>query len=99
MKFELGRTVMTRGIDEEIKKNADFYDFAASCLLFRHAEGDWGDMCEEDAKANDDALKNGDRIFSSYKLPEGLNVEGEDKIWIITEWDRSVTTILFPSEY
>ena len=60
----------------------------------KHINGDWGDLCKEDKALNDSALANGnDRILSSYTN------ENDVKIWIITEWDRSVTTILFPEEY
>ena len=62
-------------------------------LLQRHATGDWGDLCTEDTQANNDALQYGDRLLSSYVLTESC------KVWVITEWDRSVTTILLPSEY
>jgi hypothetical protein len=62
-------------------------------LLQRHASGDWGDLCTEDMQANNDALQYGDRLLSSYVLSESC------KVWVITEWDRSVTTILLPSEY
>ena len=62
-------------------------------LLQRHATGDWGDLCTEDMQANNDALQYGDRLLSSYVLSESC------KVWVITEWDRSVTTILLPSEY
>ena len=62
-------------------------------LLQRHATGDWGDVCEEDRVANNDALQYGDRLLSSYAISENI------KIWVITEYDRSVTTILLPSEY
>ena len=62
-------------------------------LLQRHATGDWGDLCTDDINANNDALQYGDRLLSSYALTESC------KVWIITEWDRSVTTILLPSEY
>lgn len=58
----------------------------------RHRQGDWGDLCDFDRKANDDALKHGDRILSAYTIVG-------TKIWIITEWDRSITTVLFPEEY
>ncbi len=61
-------------------------------LLQRHATGDWGDVCEED-RATNDALQYGDRLLSSYVISDVC------KVWIITEWDRSVTTILLPSEY
>ena len=62
-------------------------------LLQRHVSGDWGDLCAEDIAANNDALQQGNRLLSSYTLSENV------KVWIITEWDRSVTTLLLPSEY
>ncbi|MCF6278380.1 MAG: hypothetical protein L3J16_06500 [Anaerolineales bacterium] len=58
-----------------------------------HASGDWGDVCEEDAHTNDRAVEHGHRVLSSYTAPNG------EKFWIITEHDRSVTTILLPNEY
>lgn len=61
-------------------------------LLRRHLSGDWGDVSKEDAKANDHALTHGERILSSYR------VKGE-KLWVITEADRSSTTVLTPGEY
>ena len=63
--------------------------------LQRHHCGDWGDLCEEDRQANEDALKYGDRLFSVYctELPKRI------KFYIITEWDRSATTILLPEDY
>jgi hypothetical protein len=61
--------------------------------LRRHEAGDWGDLCDEDKDVNREALENGGRILSSYY------VTPSDKIWIITEADRSVTTVLLPSEY
>ncbi len=60
--------------------------------LMRHAVGDWGDVCIEDKISNDAATHTGQRVLSAYQL-------FGQKIWIITEWDRSVTTVLFPSEY
>lgn len=62
-------------------------------LLRRHLSGDWGDVSKEDAKANDDALTHGERILSSYKMPSG------EKLWVLTERDRSQTTVLTPGEY
>lgn len=63
-------------------------------LLLRHQLCDWGDLEKEDKCTNDEALKSGGRLLSSY------NVHGPDhRDWIITEWDRSVTTILLPEEY
>ena len=61
-------------------------------LLARHHSGDWGDVCEEDWESNEEALLMQLRIMSSYKFTN-------DKIWIITEAERSVTTILLPSDY
>jgi len=61
--------------------------------LARHLRGDWGDLCPEDWDANERALQYGGRLFSAYQE------EGLPKIWIITEADRSATTILFPEEY
>jgi hypothetical protein len=60
-------------------------------LIARHIRGDWGAVSLDDATANNDAIQGG-RILSSYQV-------GDEIIWIITEWDRSVTTILLPSEY
>ena len=60
--------------------------------LRRHASGDWGDLCPEDALANDSALQQGDRLLSAYG-------QGQQRFWIITEADRSVTTVLLPGDY
>ncbi len=62
-------------------------------MLFRHCQGDWGDVCEEDKRANDEALKSGARLLSSYHDRNGV------KFWVITEADRSSTTVLLPGEY
>jgi hypothetical protein len=62
-------------------------------LLHRHANGDWGDLDDEDKRENEFSLYHGFRIFSSYILSSG------DKLWVITEADRSVTTLLLPDEY
>jgi len=59
----------------------------------RHLAGDWGDLDEEAKAANDRALQVGERILSAYNLPT------EARLWIITEWDRSATTLLRPDEY
>jgi len=62
-------------------------------IIKRHAQGDWGDMCNEDHEANERALLEGDRLMSAYTLPTGV------KVWVITEADRSATTIMLPEEY
>ena len=61
-------------------------------LLSCHQTGDWGDLSDADKESNEEALISDTRIFSSYSI-------GEDKIWIITEADRSLTTFLIPSDY
>ena len=61
-------------------------------LIKRHVTGDWGELGAEDAKLNDLAVNDGTRIFSAYQM------RGE-KVWVITEADRSATTVLLPSEY
>jgi hypothetical protein len=61
--------------------------------LARHASGDWGEVCPEDARANDLALENRERLLSAYSLGDGT------RVWIVTEADRSSTCILLPEEY
>jgi hypothetical protein len=85
-KFLLGRIVATPGALATLQDNE------AWVLLRRHASGDWGDMDDHDKRANEAALLHGDRLFSAYSV-RGV------KLWIITEADRSVTTILLPEEY
>lgn len=92
-KFELGNVVATSGVYEMVGEDIKFGQFVAKSFE-RHCNGDWGDLVEEDKKANDFALLDGDdRLFSKYNYKNGVS------IYIITEWDRSATTILFPNEY
>ncbi|MGE5474805.1 MAG: hypothetical protein ACM3UU_11350 [Ignavibacteriales bacterium] len=86
-KFKLGQVVATPGALEELSREE------ISGALRRHSSGDWGDLCEEDKKENELALNEGFRILSAYKSANGK------KFWIITEADRSVTTVLLPEEY
>ena len=92
-KFELGQIVATPAALKVLEAN----HVTGTHLLARHMAGDWGDLDAEDAKSNDEAIAHtGDdaqRVLSAYKMPDG------SKVWIITEWDRSVTTILLPSDY
>jgi hypothetical protein len=60
--------------------------------IARHTAGDWGELCAFDRRQNEMALREGYRVLSSYKVPAG-------SVWIITEADRSITTILLPEEY
>jgi hypothetical protein len=81
---------MTAGVDELVRQG----QLNPSSYLRRHISGDWGDLDDCDRRQNDAALLSGeDRLFSSYQVAPDL------KLWIITEWDRSVTTLLLPSEY
>jgi len=87
VKVPLGQTVITWGALAALT-NEDVL-----CGLRRHQLGDWGELCEEDRQANDDALRHGARLLSAYRSSQG------EKFWIITEWDRSATTVLLPEEY
>lgn len=86
--FPLGQIVATPGALELLDRAA----VNAAELLQRHQGGDWGNVPPEDAEENDLSVLNGYRILSSYPV-------GEDRIWIITEADRSSTTLLLPEEY
>jgi len=94
-KFKLGKTVATPGALDALSKSNQ----SPQSFLERHIMGDWGNVCKEDAALNNEAvayegnMDKQQRVLSSYKTSKG------DIIWIITEWDRSVTTILLPSEY
>lgn len=95
-KFSIGRVVMTAGVAEKCNEDKWFKHFVQKSLG-RYYECDWGDTCEEDCALNDNAIEAGDRLLAVYKY----ETDGGDHsvIWIITEWDRSVTTVLFPHEY
>lgn len=87
--LELGQVVATPGALAALEGAGEF----GLTYLQRHQAGDWGVLCAEDREVNQRALRLGQRILSQYELPTG------EKIWIITEWDRSYTTLLLPSEY
>jgi SAM-dependent methyltransferase len=90
--FQLGRLVMTRTVQDLVTSKG----FNPYPHLAAHKSGDWGDADVSDRKSNDYALKHGDlRIFSSYDAPQAPG----GKLWIITEADRSSTTIMLPSDY
>ena len=85
--FAVGQLHATPGVLEKIDED-DFFN----CFV-RHLAGDWGDLDEHDWKANDDAIEYGSRIISAYDDRRG------NRFWIITEADRSSTTILLPQEH
>lgn len=86
-KFSLGTVVATPNAIAAIPRDQIIQ------ALRRHQSGDWGTVCPGDWRANDDALVDGSRVLSVYSITNGL------KFWIITEADRSVTTILLPEDY
>jgi len=85
--FPLGHTVMTRNAAEQL----DQTDVLAA--LTRHARCDWGEVCKDDATKNELSLREGCRLLSAYRDRHGV------KFWIITEADRSATTVLLPEDY
>jgi hypothetical protein len=88
-RFEPGVVVATPGALEVLGN----LEVSPSELVERHASGDWGDVPSEDARENEYGLKHGFRVLSSYPLPGG------ERIWVITETDRSSTCLLLPREY
>ena len=102
-RFALGQIVATPGAIRLLEKTG----FSAAALINRHVHGDWGDCCNEDAKQNEFAVANGERVFSVYRLVDAARLSATPvskrsdlpTLWTITEFDRSVTTLLLPSEY
>lgn len=85
--FNLGRVVITRNVLDKVPP------LDVQNGLGRHAQGDWGDLVEEDRLSNERALVNDGQLLSVYRATTG------QRFWIITEWDRSATTILLPEDY
>lgn len=102
-KFSLGQLVMTASVASDVADNTAFSAFMYASLK-RHANCDWGEMSPEDIKENEYSLDKHLRLFSSYNLPPELQhslerSDKQNKLWIITEADRSATTILWPEDY
>lgn len=87
--FQLGQIVATPGALQALSD----HEISPASLIHRHVTGDWGDLCEVDKQQNATGIVHGMRIFSSYQISADM------KIWIITEADRSSTTLLLPNEY
>jgi hypothetical protein len=87
--FKLGQTVTTPGALNALTDAQQ----APAEFLARHLRGDWGEVSPEDKEANDQAVLDGTRILSAYRTALGT------KLWVITEADRSATTIVLPEEY
>jgi hypothetical protein len=88
-KFSLGQVVATPGAIEAMAASGQ----TPALFLQRHVTGDWGEVNREDRRLNDEAFMEGSRLLSACRTLKGT------KLWIITEADRSVTTILLPDEY
>ena len=88
-RFTLGQTFITPGAQEALEISGE----TPIQFLRRHVSADWGELSEEDVQENELSLREGFRLLSAYRTAKG------QKIWIITEADRSATTILLPSEY
>lgn len=87
MELELGALLITPGAQQTIDP-ADVFE-----AIQRHSQGDWGELCDEDRQENEDSIQNGFRVVSAYCDRHG------SKFWIITEADRSSTTVLLPEDY
>lgn len=89
MLFPLGRILATPGALSALQAARR----PAAEFLQRHGQGDWGDLSEADREENELSLREGFRLLSAYELPTS------ERLWIITEHDRSATTLLLPAEY
>lgn len=88
MRFTLGHLLATPTVLNYLELNG----ITPQTLIARHAAGEWGDIHPDDRLLNDQAIRNGSRLLSAYRI-------SSQRIYIITEWDRSSTTILLASEY
>lgn len=87
-RFDLGDLLSTKGADALMRS----VNHSPLWYLARHRRGDWGELSSDDVQANEVALQLGGRILSAYQI-------GEQRLWIITEADRTSTTLLLPNEY
>jgi hypothetical protein len=87
LSFPLGRIVMTANAVEKLSLDA------IATALLRHTRGDWGDVSDEDRRLNDSSLLHGLQLHSAYRDRRGAS------FWVITEGDRSLTTVLLPADY
>ena len=92
----LGQTVAT----PPALRRLAWFEVTPAQLLDRHVTGDWGELCAEDVKENERSLHGGFRLLSSYPVCDCVDENcGEHRVWVITEADRSATTILLPEDY
>ena len=93
VRFLLGRTMATKVAVHAIGEEG------VMSALARHHAGDWGDLGEEDKQANESAIRHGARIVSRYSIQSIQEADLEEAVYVITEADRSATTVLLCSEY
>ena len=101
-KFPLGSVVATTNFIHKAKKLGEDPDALIKTALSKHVLGDWGECCATDSRENDRALKSGEEMTgepTSRRLHSVYRTKSGQKFWVITEWDRSVTTILLPEDY
>ncbi len=91
-KFEPGQIVLSEKVADRAAEDGEFNQLVLDCLR-RHLSGDWGDLCLEDKKENEFSLDKHLRLLSTYVGA------GQPPVWVVTEADRSATTVLFPDEY
>lgn len=96
--FEIGKLVATDAVYELMESNNDFKSFVSMCVN-RYILNDWGDTLPEHRKENDEAVRKGGRVIAFYHIPEEIEETFEDQLWLVTEEDRSKTTIMFVSDY
>lgn len=89
MLFDLGQTVITIGAKEALEDSNE----SPLKFLARHRVGDWGEVCKEDREENEFSLRNGYRLLSAYRTDKG------ERLYVITEANREITTLLLPGEY
>jgi len=87
--FDLGLVVATPGALNALRRSGE----SPASFVQRHVQGDFGEVDQEDRQANEEAIRDGSRILSAYKTKAG------ERLWLITEADRSSTCILLPEEY
>jgi hypothetical protein len=88
-KFSLGQIVATPGALDLLRESGE----NPAIFLNRHCRGDWGEVCREDGQLNDQAIVDGSRVLSAYRTAKN------ERLWVITEADRSSTCLLRPDEY
>ena len=88
-RFPLGQIVATPGALDLLRESGE----SPAVFLSRHSRRDWGEVSQEDRQLNDQALVNGERLLSAYRTAKG------ERLWVITEADRSSTCLLRPDEY